>query len=119
MQGILRACFSAWLRLVARSLVGQPSLFYLNNPLMLHCKSHDAPLLTNNNMAGKTSEQSRAVQSTTSADGRHGSLMRPLTRHSHFDRLPPHLQLHIREMAAKTFSKEHMRRKVHVELLFK
>lgn len=41
-----------------------------------------------------------------------------IAEYNHFDCLPPHLQLHIREMAAETFAKEHMRWEVHVELLF-
>ena len=35
---------------------------------------------------------------------------------SHFDRLPPHLQVHIKGMAAEAFAREHMRL-VHQELL--
>ena len=37
---------------------------------------------------------------------------------SHFDRLPLHLQLHIRELAKESFAREHMQWKVHAELLF-
>ena len=37
---------------------------------------------------------------------------------SHFDRLPLHLQLHIREMAKEDFAREHMQWKVHSELCF-
>jgi hypothetical protein len=36
---------------------------------------------------------------------------------SHFDRLPLHLQLHIREMAKEAFAREHMQWKVHGQLL--
>ena len=37
---------------------------------------------------------------------------------SHFDRLPLHLQLHIRELAKEAFAREHMQWKVHADLLF-
>ena len=36
---------------------------------------------------------------------------------SHFDRLPLHLQLHIREIAKEAFAREHMQWKVHAEIL--
>ena len=37
---------------------------------------------------------------------------------SHFDRLPLHLQLHIRELAVEASAREHLQWKVHAELLF-
>ena len=37
---------------------------------------------------------------------------------SHFDRLPLHLQLHIREIAKEAFAREHMQWKVHAEICF-
>ena len=37
---------------------------------------------------------------------------------SHFDRLPLHLQLHIRELAMEELAREHLQWKVHAELLF-
>ena len=63
-----------------------------------------------NNRAAKT----RAIQRIRTWAAR---LNDEQQEQSHFDQLPLHLQLHIRELAKEAFARERMQWKVHVELL--